>query len=1491
MASNTPLNNQNNVQQAPTSFTTPISISNTNGLNEININSERKENSPTLNKETIQQSSYPHYNIPNIYVNENENIKQNRKRHLSNSSTSISSHTLINNNYEEHVSNNPNATPSQYQRDSNKPIIMTTDTTTYNSTIENTLIANHRNSNINNSLPINLYNNVQNPSEKIYTQNKNKKQKIEYVTQIPQNQCQNIDKTNQKERVDSFNKDIIKNDITQNKKEFDIPNSMNYIYTREVQPSLIQNSNQLYNEIDNNNITQITDENELNKKQCYYHNNTSINNLNNKINFENDSNIDKFLKFNKNINDLTNYKSNNNNSTSLATLKTIKNQNELNNVNNINNTISINNKSNINKINTSSPTAVFHQTIEYPTSINVNVNTSISIPQVTTTTTIKPVIQNYPVSKDNSTPITTTTTLIPYSFQASSAPIAAYSTVTTTHSPKVPPQNTEKNGNTGSPMVAMESLHVSSPYYQNIYNNKSYISGYNNNNNNNNNNSNNNNYVMPQMQVKQGNSYQMGKSSYNISSLSNSPKSPVRQQSNNISSNMSSPNKNKNILYHSPLRNSINNNSEPEPNNNVSYPYFKNDDNQNDCNKQNNEMNPQQQSMNYNHYYNSSASGVKNKMNNNLLKNITTNNYLKRSMNPQCKEEVSNLNMYLIEQQNNEHTHTQLPSPPLTGYEDSNVHFDFLNNGNPNGSLYINDYKMYSGKNYPYNYSPVSPDKTYPLLKSNDQNVYSFNPSQINNSMSKYNNDDVKIMENNIIVNNMRVISQKNPVNIDMVNMKIINNNSNNDDLLIKNKMNIKDEINIDNENKQKNYYSDTKRDFDNQMNNSNNNNNNGQINNAFVKPMNKSSPVDSNIPSKKKYKVDNEINNMANNNNFKVIYSKKYSMGKSSKFKSNPPMMMNNKNENQNYHNPPPYTLPYTTMATTVISAPSPNPIKAVDNNSALITPVPIPQAIPNRKVNNILLNTNLLPLPEEIGNDSNPQQNQVTHPPTTQPQSTHQRKIISSQLYQNPMYDVNSMNMNTINRMYPSIKAKNMPPNNGKSIILPPPSSMPVFVPMNIPININNNNNIPMTLSTPSPATPPLIPINQQCSMVQQKSLQNNNYSLPIHYSSPCYPQSSPSNLKNAIPINTGSPINKKQPSNSHSHGNQMQIQNPPANYQIPNINPEIDQNQNQIQIQNQNQNNMALKRKHVNTKRISSGQEIISDDGTVTWKIIRQLGKGGCGEVYLAQFVSGKKQPYKYCAIKFIKNKKVFYAETNTMKFLMDNTSCDYSPKIYSSCPKQRFLLMEYIQGENLTQKFESCGHYFSLKTMLMVLMELMRLTKEFYTSTGLVHVDIKPSNFMVDIKNKIYLIDFGYATAPNVKLPGQTGTPLFMSQAIQSQGTICPSFQDDIESIGYVMMYFLKGGKLGLPWGLFKTHSEIVAAKTDANIYNFFFELRGTEYEPICNLLYNFLTVSRKRDIPFDEKDYNKLYDSIVKVFNDCGFVNDQCYDWNNIPKKV
>lgn len=302
MASNTSLNNNNNVQHPQTSFITPISLSSNNAVNSINIDTENeiKENqysNPVLNKENQQQQQqqiqsqqnpqqqYVNYNISNNYVQDTNNIKlTTRKRHLSSSSnTSISSHTLINNNYDEnHFPNNPNMGSAHYkiQRNSYKPMTMMTETTTFTSTTETTIAATQNHSinghilnnqinnsnnprNINNGIPISLFNNSQNPSEKMYAQNKNKKQKIEFNNQIQQKHSltQTIEKTihhNQindqtikrthQERVDSFSNNNMNNENNNmNNKEFDIPNTMNYIYTREVQPSLIQNPNQPFN--------------------------------------------------------------------------------------------------------------------------------------------------------------------------------------------------------------------------------------------------------------------------------------------------------------------------------------------------------------------------------------------------------------------------------------------------------------------------------------------------------------------------------------------------------------------------------------------------------------------------------------------------------------------------------------------------------------------------------------------------------------------------------------------------------------------------------------------------------------------------------------------------------------------------------------------------------------------------------------------------------------------------------------------------------------------------------------------------------------------------------------------------------------------------------------------------------------------------------------------------------------------------------------------
>ena len=68
--------------------------------------------------------------------------------------------------------------------------------------------------------------------------------------------------------------------------------------------------------------------------------------------------------------------------------------------------------------------------------------------------------------------------------------------------------------------------------------------------------------------------------------------------------------------------------------------------------------------------------------------------------------------------------------------------------------------------------------------------------------------------------------------------------------------------------------------------------------------------------------------------------------------------------------------------------------------------------------------------------------------------------------------------------------------------------------------------------------------------------------------------------------------------------------------------------------------------------------------------------------------------------------------------------------------------------------------------------------MTLAKDFYEKTGQVHIDLKPSNFCVGKSGcDLALIDFGYATHPDMRLPGQTGTPIFMALNIQMHGAIC------------------------------------------------------------------------------------------------------------------
>lgn len=132
------------------------------------------------------------------------------------------------------------------------------------------------------------------------------------------------------------------------------------------------------------------------------------------------------------------------------------------------------------------------------------------------------------------------------------------------------------------------------------------------------------------------------------------------------------------------------------------------------------------------------------------------------------------------------------------------------------------------------------------------------------------------------------------------------------------------------------------------------------------------------------------------------------------------------------------------------------------------------------------------------------------------------------------------------------------------------------------------------------------------------------------------------------------------------------------------------------------------------------------------------------------------------------------------------------------------------MEYL-GKSLEELFNFCGRKFSLKTVCILGIEMIKRI-QYVHDRNHIHRDIKPDNFMMGSKSnedKLYIIDFGLAkkyrsstkkghiqfkTNKNI-----TGTARYCS--INTHRGFEQSRRDDLESIGYVLMYFLKGS---LPW---------------------------------------------------------------------------------------
>ena len=138
------------------------------------------------------------------------------------------------------------------------------------------------------------------------------------------------------------------------------------------------------------------------------------------------------------------------------------------------------------------------------------------------------------------------------------------------------------------------------------------------------------------------------------------------------------------------------------------------------------------------------------------------------------------------------------------------------------------------------------------------------------------------------------------------------------------------------------------------------------------------------------------------------------------------------------------------------------------------------------------------------------------------------------------------------------------------------------------------------------------------------------------------------------------------------------------------------------------------------------------------------------------------------------------------------------------------KYNFLVMEFL-GPSLGDLFQLKERNFGLETVLMLAIQILTRI-EYIHEKGFLHRDIKPENFVIGLNEKsnmVYLIDYGLSKRYKDKNSGQhipyrenkqlVGTVRYAS--INAHLGIEQSRRDDLEGIGYVLVYFYLGR---LPW---------------------------------------------------------------------------------------
>ncbi|KZP24227.1 kinase-like protein [Athelia psychrophila] len=211
---------------------------------------------------------------------------------------------------------------------------------------------------------------------------------------------------------------------------------------------------------------------------------------------------------------------------------------------------------------------------------------------------------------------------------------------------------------------------------------------------------------------------------------------------------------------------------------------------------------------------------------------------------------------------------------------------------------------------------------------------------------------------------------------------------------------------------------------------------------------------------------------------------------------------------------------------------------------------------------------------------------------------------------------------------------------------------------------------------------------------------------------------------------------------------------------------------------------------------------------------YRLEEEIAIGGCGSVFMGvHTVAGKEVAIKIEPCVDRNSLSPLKQESKIYKTLMGGEGVPWI--MWSGRQGDYNVMVIDLLGPSLEDLFKMCNRHFTLKTVLLLTDQLLSRI-EYVHTRDYVHRDVKPANFVMgteEAANLVNVIDFGLAkkfrdsrTSDHIAYKQDehhgVGTSLFaaINTHLGVDATEC-SRRDDLESLAYMLVYFLKGT---LPW---------------------------------------------------------------------------------------